>query len=86
MYFFKLNDMETCYKVFRSDILKSLNLKSNHFEIEPEIVAQLAKIKDLRLIEIPISYHARNYSQGKKIGWKDGISAIYNIIKFRLEP
>ncbi len=80
---FKLNDMETCYKVFRSDILKSLNLKSNHFEIEPEIVAQLAKIKDLRLIEIPISYHARNYSQGKKIGWKDGISAIYNIIKFR---
>ena len=80
---FKLNDMETCYKVFRSDILKSLNLKSNHFEIEPEIVAQLAKIKNLRLLEIEITYHARNYSQGKKIGWKDGISAIYNIIKFR---
>ncbi len=77
-----LNDMETCYKLFRSDILKNLDLQSNRFEIEVEITAKIAKIEGLRITEIPILYNARNIANGKKITWKDGIIAVYNIFKY----
>lgn len=78
-----LTDMETCYKVFKADIFKALKLTSNRFGIEPEITAKIAKMR-LRIFEVPISYNGRDYSEGKKIGWKDGVSAIYCITKFNL--
>ncbi len=78
-----LTDMETCYKVFRTDIVKRLNLKSDRFGMEPEITAKLAKM-GCRIYEIPISYHGREYWEGKKIGWKDGFSAIWTILKYSL--
>ncbi len=77
-----LTDMETCYKVFRSNILKDITLKSNRFGFEPEFTAKIAK-KGYRIYEVPISYSGRNYSEGKKITWKDGIVAIFTIIWFR---
>jgi hypothetical protein len=73
--------METCYKAFRLQILKTIPLRSNRFGIEPEITAKIARRK-LRLHEVPISYHARTYAEGKKIKWKDGIAAIYVILKY----
>ncbi len=76
-----LTDMETCYKVFRTDILRRLNLQSNRFGIEPEITAKLAKM-GCRIYEIPISYHGREYWEGKKIGWRDGFAAIWTILKY----
>jgi glycosyltransferase involved in cell wall biosynthesis len=79
-----LTDMETCYKVIRTDILKQLNLRGNRFEIEPEITAKLAR-RGCRIYEVPISYSGRDVSEGKKIKWRDGIAAIYYIIKFTLE-
>ncbi|MCD6506387.1 glycosyltransferase family 2 protein [Candidatus Poribacteria bacterium] len=78
-----LTDMETCYKVIRTDVLKRLNLRGNRFEIEPEITAKLARI-GCRIYEVPISYSGRDVSEGKKIKWKDGIAAIYYIVKFKL--
>ena len=78
---FNLTDMETCYKAFRLQILKTIPLRSNRFGIEPEITAKIARRK-LRLREVPISYHARTYAEGKKIKWKDGIAAIYVILKY----
>ena len=83
--FTKLNltDMETCYKAFHLQSLKTIPLRSNRFGIEPEITAKIAKQK-LRLREVPISYHARTYAEGKKIKWKDGIAAIYIIFKYWL--
>ena len=81
--FTKLNltDMETCYKAFHLQTLKTIPLRSNGFGIEPEITAKIAKRK-LRFHEVPISYHARTYAEGKKIKWKDGIVAIYIILKY----
>ena len=76
-----LTDMETCYKVFRSDVLKRLNLVSDRFGIEPEITAKVARL-GCRVYEVPISYHGREYWEGKKIGWKDGVSAIWTILRF----
>jgi glycosyltransferase involved in cell wall biosynthesis len=76
-----LTDMETCYKVFRTEILKSITIKSNRFNFEPEITAKIAKRK-ARVVEIPISYWGRDYSEGKKIGWKDGVSALVTIVRF----
>lgn len=76
-----LTDMETCYKAFRLQILKTIPLRSNRFGVEPEITAKIAKRK-LRFHEVPISYHARTYAEGKKIKWKDGIVAIYIILKY----
>ncbi len=76
-----LTDMETCYKVFRTEILKRINLKSKRFGMEPEITAKIAKM-GCRVYEIPISYHGREYWEGKKIGWKDGFSAIWTILKY----
>lgn len=78
-----LTDMETCYKAFKSEILKSLDLKENGFGIEPEITAKVAK-KNLRIYEVGISYSGRSYNEGKKIRWIDGIYAIWCIIKYNL--
>src|ERR1700722_17984849 len=70
-----LTDMETCYKVFRTDLLKSIPIRSNRFGLEPELAMKCAKRK-LRIYEVPISYHGRTYEEGKKIGWKDGVKAL----------
>ncbi len=78
-----LTDMETCYKVFRTDLLKSIPVRSNRFGFEPEITMKCAKRK-LRIYEVPISYHGRTYEEGKKIGWKDGIKALAVILRFWL--
>ncbi len=78
-----LTDMETCYKVFRTDILKSIPIRSNRFGFEPEIVMKAAK-RNLRIYEVPISYHGRTHEEGKKIGWKDGITALAAIVRFWL--
>ena len=78
-----LSDMETCYKAFRSEIIKSIEIKENRFGFEPEITAKISKMK-LRIYQIGISYYGRTYSEGKKIGWKDGIRAIYCIFKYNL--
>ena len=76
-----LTDMETCYKVFRTDLLKSIPIRSDRFGFEPEIVMKSAKRK-FRIYEVPISYHGRTYEEGKKIGWKDGLKALGVILKF----
>lgn len=76
-----LTDMETCYKVFRADLLKSMNLRSNRFGFEVEVTAYLAKIRP-RILEIPISYYPRTKLQGKKITWRDGVAALFHIVRF----
>ena len=78
-----LSDMETCYKMIKSDVLKKITLEENRFGFEPELTAKLAKY-GCRIYEVGISYSGRTYEQGKKIGWKDGISAIRCIIKYNL--
>jgi glycosyltransferase involved in cell wall biosynthesis len=78
-----LSDMETCYKVFRREVLDGIDLQSNRFGIEPELTAKVAKQK-VRIYEVPISYQGRTYAEGKKIGWKDGFSAIWAILKYNL--
>lgn len=77
-----LTDMETCYKVFKADVFKKVVIKSNRFEFEPEITAKILKQK-VRIIELPISYFGRDYSEGKKITWKDGFGAIWALLKYR---
>jgi len=80
-----LTDMETCYKVFRSDILKKITIEEDRFGIEPEITAKIAKLRPrIRIYEVGISYHGRTYEEGKKITWKDGLRAVYAIIKYNL--
>ena len=79
-----ITDMETCYKMFRSEIIKSIDIKENRFGIEPEITAKISKISNVRIYEVGISYYGRTYEEGKKIGWKDGFRAIYCIIKYNL--
>lgn len=78
-----LTDMETCYKVFRREIIQNIELQENRFGIEPEITAKLSKL-DIRIYEVGISYYGRTYEEGKKIGWKDGVSALRCIIKYNL--
>ena len=78
-----LSDMEVGYKVFRAEAVKGVNLKSSRFGFEPEITVKLAK-KHCRFYEVPISYHGRTYEEGKKITWKDGVAALYYLIRFRL--
>ena len=78
-----LSDMEVGYKAFRAEAVKGINLKSNRFGFEPEITVKLAK-KRCRFYEVPISYHGRTYEEGKKITWKDGVAALYYLIRFRL--
>jgi glycosyltransferase involved in cell wall biosynthesis len=77
-----LTDMETCYKVFRAEVLKKITLRENRFGFEPEFTAKVSKAR-YRIYEVPISYSGRDYSEGKKIGWKDGVAAIYFIFKYR---
>jgi len=77
-----LTDMETCYKAFKGEILNKITFKSKKFGFEPEITTKLAKLK-CRIYEVPISYSGRDYNEGKKIGWKDGIAAIFHIIRFK---
>lgn len=78
-----LTDMETCYKMFRSEIIKSLDLKENRFGFEPEVTMKISKIPKIRIYEVGISYYGRTYEEGKKIGWKDGFRAIYCILKYK---
>ncbi|HEX3110512.1 MAG TPA: glycosyltransferase family 2 protein, partial [Thermoanaerobaculia bacterium] len=78
-----LTDMETCYKVFRREVIQSIKLNSNRFGIEPEITAKVAK-RGYRIYEVPISYYGREYWEGKKINWKDGFSALWTILKYGL--
>lgn len=80
-----LSDMETCYKVFRTEVLRGMKLYSERFGIEPELTAKVAKAK-VRIYEVPISYHGRTYAEGKKIGWRDGVSAIWAILRYNLGP
>lgn len=77
-----LTDMETCYKLFRADIIKNVQLVENRFGFEPEVTAKVARIKNIRIYEVGISYYGRTYEEGKKIGWKDGFRAIFCIIKY----
>ena len=79
-----LSDMETCYKVFKRSIIQSLPLSEKRFGFEPEVTALLAKIPNIRIYEVGISYFGRTYDEGKKIGWKDGVRAIYIILKYGL--
>ncbi len=79
-----LTDMETCYKLFKADILKGFELKERRFGFEPEVTSRVSRIKDVRLYEVGISYYGRSYEEGKKIGWKDGFRAIYCILKYNL--
>ncbi|MCM1003759.1 MAG: glycosyltransferase family 2 protein [Candidatus Gastranaerophilales bacterium] len=79
----RITDMETCYKAFKTEIIKDIEIKSNRFDFEPEITAKVFK-KKVRFHEFPISYNARTNDEGKKIGWKDGVQAIFALIKFRL--
>ena len=77
-----LTDMETCYKVFRREVIQSLTLTSDRFGFEPEVTAKLSRIPEISIYEVPIAYHGRTYAEGKKITWKDGVSAIWSIVKF----
>ena len=79
-----LTDMETCYKLFKSEIIKSFQLNEEKFGFEPEVTAKVSKISDIRIYEVGISYYGRSYKEGKKINWRDGINAIYCIIKYNL--
>ena len=82
LYRVHLTDMETCYKAFRAEIIKPITIESNRFDFEPEITAKILKQK-IRFMEMPISYNARTSAEGKKITWKDGLQAIWTLIKYR---
>ena len=79
-----LTDMETCYKLFKADIIKPLKLHEKRFGFEPEVTAAISRIKNIRIYEVGISYYGRTYEEGKKIGWRDGFRAIYVILKYGL--
>lgn len=79
-----LTDMETCYKLFKTPIIKNIDLKENRFGFEPEVTAKISRIKGIRIYEVGISYYGRTYDEGKKIGWKDGFRAIWCILKYNL--
>jgi glycosyltransferase involved in cell wall biosynthesis len=79
-----LTDMETCYKLFRTDIIQGIQLNEKRFGFEPEVTAKISRIKNIRIYEVGISYYGRTYEEGKKIGWKDGFRAIACILKYNL--
>lgn len=79
-----LTDMETCYKVFRREILESFTIREKRFGVEPEITAKISRIKGVRIYEVPISYYGRTYEEGKKIGWRDGVKAIWCILRYNI--
>ena len=78
-----LTDMEVCYKAFKREIIQSISLKEDRFGFEPEVTAKVARLRGIRIYEVGISYRGRTYEEGKKIGWKDGVRALYCIIKYR---
>jgi hypothetical protein len=82
LYGAKLTDEATCYKVFKAEVLNDIELKCKRFEFCPEITAKVCK-KGYKILEVPISYRGRRFEEGKKIGWKDGVEAIYTLIKYR---
>jgi glycosyltransferase involved in cell wall biosynthesis len=77
-----LTDMETCYKLFRADVIKQLDLKERRFGFEPEVTAKMSRVKNVRIYEVGISYYGRTYAEGKKIGWKDGVRTLWCILKY----
>jgi glycosyltransferase involved in cell wall biosynthesis len=79
-----LTDMETCYKLFRTEIIKSIPLKEKRFGFEPEVTAKIARIPNIRIYEVGVSYYGRTYAEGKKINWKDGFRALYVVLKYNL--
>jgi len=79
-----LTDMETCYKLFRRETIQGLHLQENRFGFEPEVTAKISRLPDIRIYEVGISYYGRTYAEGKKINWKDGLRAIYCILKYNL--
>lgn len=79
-----LTDMETCYKMFRAEVIKSLDLKEQRFGFEPEVTAKMSRYPNVRIYEVGISYYGRTYEEGKKIGWRDGVRAIWCILKYNL--
>ncbi|MEM6263583.1 MAG: glycosyltransferase family 2 protein [Bacteroidota bacterium] len=79
-----LTDMETCYKLFKTEIVQGIDLKENRFGFEPEVTAKISRLNDIRIYEVGISYYGRSYEEGKKIGWRDGFRAIYCILKYNL--
>lgn len=79
-----LSDMETCYKLFKADIIKNIQLEEKRFGFEPEVTSKISRIPDIRIYEVGISYYGRTYKEGKKIGWKDGMRAMYCILKYNL--
>jgi len=79
-----LTDNHTCYKLIRTPLLQSIKLKEKRFAIDPELTARLARIKEIRIYEVGISYYGRTYAEGKKINWKDGVSALYSIVKYNI--
>ncbi len=79
-----LSDMETGYKMFRTAVIKNINLKEKRFGFEPEITAKISRIKNIRIYEVGISYYGRTYNEGKKIGWRDGFRALYCILKYNI--
>ena len=79
-----LTDMETCYKLFKAPIIKSIKIKENRFGFEPEVTAKISRIPAIRIYEIGISYYGRTYADGKKIGWRDGVRALYCILKYNI--
>jgi hypothetical protein len=79
-----LTDMETCYKVFRREIIQGIELEQDRFGFEPEVTAKVAKL-GVRIYEVGVSYHGRTYAEGKKIGWKDAVKAVYCIVKYGLK-
>lgn len=79
-----LTDMETCYKLFKAEIIKNVRLKENRFGFEPEVTAKIARIPKVRIYEVGISYYGRTYEEGKKIGWRDGFRAFYCIVKYNV--
>mgnify|MGYP000741695841 CR=1 FL=1 len=81
-----LTDMETCYKLFNTKMVQSLELREKRFGFEPEVTSKISKIQNIRIYEVGISYYGRTYAEGKKINWKDGVKAIYCIIRYNLFP
>lgn len=79
-----LTDMETCYKLFKTEIIQRLELKEKRFGFEPEVTAKIARIPEIRIYEVGVSYYGRTFKEGKKIGWKDGFRAIYVILKYNI--
>ena len=79
-----LTDMETCYKLFRADVIKKIDFKEKKFGFEPEVTAKISRIPNIRIYEVGIAYYGRTYTDGKKIRWKDGLRAIYSILKYNI--